>query len=259
MAIMGKFAGRFAGTALAWFVCAALLSTTAAAVAQDEGAVAKQSAKDADRPAKSAEANDEPASAGEEAAHTAGDAHADAHGHDPYDLSHANASANLATPADIRFDMAIYSAVVFFLLLAILSKFAWGPISHGLEHREKSIVEKIESARISAEKAAEQVRLYEARLAAAADEARQIVAQAHRDAEAAREKIVAEAQASAQKERDRAVADINSAKNEALRQIAKQSVDTAIQLAGSIVRREIRPEEHERLISESLGNFSKLN
>jgi F-type H+-transporting ATPase subunit b len=259
MAIAGNFTGRWAA-ALAGLLFAVLLLAGASATAQDDSAdkATKNSAeadvaadnKSADAEAKADEASD---------AHAAGDAHAADHGHDPHDLSHANAGPNLSTPADIRFDMAIYSAVVFFLLLAILYKFAWGPIAHGLEHREKSIVEKIESARISAEKAAEQVRLYEARLAAAADEARQIVAQAHRDADVAREKIVAEAQVSAQKERERAVADINAAKNEALRQIAQQSVDTAIQLAGNIVRREIRPEEHERLISESLGNFSKLN
>lgn len=191
------------------------------------------------------------------AGHDHGD-HGD-HGHDPYDLSHNNATAAIADPADVRFDMAIYSAVVFFLLLLILGKFAWGPISHGLDAREKSIADKIEQATRAAEEAAAQLKQYEAKLAAAADEARAIVAQAQKDGEATREKIVAEANASAQRERERAVADINAAKNEALREIAKQSVDTAIKLAGEIVKHEVKPAEHERLINEALSGFSKVN
>jgi F-type H+-transporting ATPase subunit b len=186
--------------------------------------------------------------------------HGGGHGaHDETDLSHANATSQLSNPAEMRFDLAIYTGIVFFLLLGILYKFAWGPISHGLEHREKSIADKIEQATRAAEEASAQLKQYEAKLAAAADEARAIVAQAHKDGEATREKIVAEANAAAQRERDRAVADINSAKNEALREIAKQSVDTAIKLAGSIVQREVKPAEHERLINEALGGFSKLN
>ncbi len=192
--------------------------------------------------------------------HAAGNHAAGGHGaHDDTDLSHANATAELSNPAEMRFDLAIYTAVVFFLLLAILYKFGWGPISRGLEHREKSIADKIEQATRAAEQATEQLKQYEAKLAAAADEARAIVAQAHKDGEATREKIVAEANASAQRERDRAVADINAAKNEALRAIAKQSVDTAIKLAGDIVNREVKPAEHERLINEALSGFSKLN
>jgi F-type H+-transporting ATPase subunit b len=187
------------------------------------------------------------------------DGHDDHGAHDPTDLSHNNATANIANPADIRFDMAIYSAVVFFLLLFLLGKFAWGPISHGLETREKSIADKIEQATRAAEEATAQLKQYEAKLAAAADEARAIVAQAHKDGEATREKIVAEANAAAQRERERAVADINAAKNEALREIAKQSVDTAIALAGNIVKREVKPAEHERLISDALSGFKKAN
>jgi len=254
-----------------------------AAPAEQPAAEAEKPAAEADKPAeeapateaaateeKAADAHDkgEAAAAKEEHAdhHHAGASHDhaghDAHGHgahDPTDLSHNNATANIANPADVRFDMAIYSAVVFVLLLVLLGKFAWGPISHGLEAREKSIADKIEQATRAAEEATAQLKQYEAKLAAAADEARAIVAQAHKDGEATREKIIAEANAAAQRERERAVADINAAKNEALREIAKQSVDTAIALAGNIVKREVKPAEHERLISDAISGFTKAN
>ena len=179
--------------------------------------------------------------------------------HDPHDLSHGNAGPGLTDAADIRFDLSIYTAIVFFLLLAILWKFAWGPISQGLEQRERSIADKIEAARLSADKAAEQLRSYEAKLAAATEEAGKIVAQSRRDAESAKDRILAEAQELSQRERERAIEDINAAKNVALREIAQKSVNTAVSLAGRIIRKEVKPQDHAQLIREALEQFPSQN
>lgn len=197
------------------------------------------------------------AHAGEGEKHEASHA-ADGH-HDDTDLSHGNASAKLADPADFKFDMAIYTFVVFLILLSVLYKFAWGPIANALDLREQTIQRQIEEARLASERAAAQLKEYEARLAAATDEARQIVSGARKDAEHAKEKIVAEAREAAHKERDRAVADINIAKNHALDQIAQKSVQTAVSLASRIIRREVKPQEHEALIGDAVNQFSKLN
>ena len=180
---------------------------------------------------------------------------------DSTDLSHANMSSmtspitGLTNPIAFKTDMAIFTFVVFLLILAVLTKFAWGPIAHGLEAREKSIADKIEQARIAAEQATAQLQQYEAKLAAATAEAQLIVAKARQDADAAGQKIVADAQAAASKERERAVADIGAAKNQALREIAEKSVDTAIGLARNIIRREVRPGDHEQLIQDALKQF----
>jgi len=112
---------------------------------------------------------------------------------------------------------------------------------------------------LASDRAAQQLKEYEARLATATDEARQIVAHARKDAEVAKDKIVAEARDAAQKERDRAVAEITVAKNQALDQIAQKSVQTAVALASNIIRREVKPQEHEALIGDAIKEFSKLN
>src|SRR5215213_4480103 len=46
-------------------------------------------------------------------------------------------------PTEISLDLATFTFVVFLLLLAILWKFAWGPISAALERREHTIAEHI--------------------------------------------------------------------------------------------------------------------
>lgn len=199
----------------------------------------------------------------ETAGHAAEHASADhGHGgghHDDSDLSHGNATSGLATPADVRFDMAIYSFVVFLVLMTVLYKFAWGPIAAALDQREQTIARQIEEARLASERAALQLKGYEAKLAAATEEARGIVAAARKDAEAAKDKIAAEAREVAQRERDRAVADIAVAKNQALDQIAQKTVQTAVNLASSLIRREVKPQEHEAIIGDAIGQFSKLN
>jgi len=207
-----------------------------------------------------AEAADTPHAA--EGAPAAGEHAAESHAagqHDETDLSHGNASANLGSLVDPRFDMTIYSFIVFLLLLAVLYKFAWGPIALALERRENTIARQIEEARLASEKGASLLREYEAKIAAATDEARQIVAGARKDAELAKDRIVVEAREAAQKEREKAVAEITIAKNQALDEIAQRTVKTAISLASQIVRREVRPQEHEALIGDAINEFSSVS
>jgi len=196
----------------------------------------------------------EGAKAHEEKAHKTGE-HGAEHPYAEFDNGHANSGKKINDPDEIKGDSTIATLVIFLLLLAILTKFAWKPIAHGLEAREKGIEDKIEQARIAAEKATEQLKAYEARLAAATQEAQQIVGEARKTAETQKEKILAEAQTLAQREREKAVADISTAKNQALREIAEKSVDPAIGLARNIIRREVRPGDHEQLIQDALKQF----
>ena len=57
-------------------------------------------------------------------------------------------AASGAAPDPLLFDvdLAICTAIVFLLTMAILRKFAWGPISSGLEKREQSIADNIATA-----------------------------------------------------------------------------------------------------------------
>ncbi len=159
----------------------------------------------------------------------------------------------------MRFDLAVATFAIFLLLSIILAKFAWGPITQGLDKREASIAAMIEQARLAQEQAEAQLRSYEAKLAAAAEEARSLVAQARIDAEATRERELAATKAENEKLLQRNKDEIEAAKNAALQQIAERSVSTAISLASSIVRREVKPEDHDALVTDALGKFSKLN
>jgi F-type H+-transporting ATPase subunit b len=154
--------------------------------------------------------------------------------------------------------MAIWTAVVFVLLLLVLGKFAWGPIADGLDKRESRIAGEIHAA----EKANADARLvlgeYQQKLSTAGDEVRQILEQAKRDAEAAGHKIVLKAREEAEAEKRRAVEDIELATAGALKELAEQSASLAVDLAGKIVRQRLSAADHATLIEEAVAKFAKL-
>ncbi|MBM4000338.1 MAG: F0F1 ATP synthase subunit B [Planctomycetes bacterium] len=179
--------------------------------------------------------------------------------HDPHDLTHHNASSELAVPRELRFDHLVGSWAVFFLLLVIVGKLGWKPIMSGLQKREEAIAARIEEAERAADAARQRLREYEAKLAVAGDAARAILAQAQKDAEKTTGRMIADAEEAAQRERSRATAEIDAARSAALDDIATRSVDLAVLMANRIVRKNLTAADHKALISETLEQFHSRN
>lgn len=184
--------------------------------------------------------------------------HGNDHGHE-YDPTHVNMSDNAENPAEWRGEKAIATLIVFGCLLAGLSAVAWKPIREGLEKREKSIANNIANAESASQQAMQKLREYEARLSSAAVEAQQIIAGARKDAEAAGQRLITSAQEEAARQRERAVADIESAKAQALNEIAGKSTDLAMSLASRIVGREVNPSDHQSMIQDMLSKLPSRN
>ena len=172
-------------------------------------------------------------------------------------LSGLLAEGAAASPLQFRIDTLVFSLLVFVLLVVLLARYAWKPIIEGLDKREKSIADNIDHAREANEKAQATLAQYEQKIQAAADETARMMADARADAERARQRIVEEANAEAQRQRERAVAEINAARDAAVRELAERSVDSAVALAGNLVGKELKPDDHARLIEQSLEQFSR--
>lgn len=178
------------------------------------------------------------------------------HGHGDH-IGHANSDAELENPAEIKKDLAIWSFVVFLILMAILWKFAWGPIVAGLEKRESRIADNIASAERAADDAKRMMADYEAKLAAAADEVRAILDEARRDAEHTKTEIIAEAKSAAQVEHDRQMREIRTATDQALKALSEKFADQAVELAGRIIHEKLNAKDHDRLVKEAVANFAQ--
>ena len=179
--------------------------------------------------------------------------------HGSHDPGHGNAGPKLESPDDFQTDLAIYTFVVFLLLLAILAKVAWPKISVALVEREKRIEGNIAAAEAKHEESKRLLAAHEAKLASAAAEVRALLEEARRDAESTKDEIVAEARAAAKAERDRAVREIELASDQALKNIAESSANLAIELAGKVIRESINPAKQQELVRSALAKMNAGN
>ena len=159
--------------------------------------------------------------------------------------------------SNLETDLALWTAVVFFCLLLILTKFAWGPLAAALDKRERGIADQIAGAEAANQKAKDILAGYEQKLAAAQDQVRAIVEQGRRDAEQAGRELIDKAKEDAKAEYQRAVKQIDAATAAAIKELAGQSATMAVELAGKIVRAQLNPSDHARLIQEAVAGFVK--
>jgi F-type H+-transporting ATPase subunit b len=176
--------------------------------------------------------------------------------HAHHDLGHGNASASLESPAEFRADLAIYTFAVFMLLLGILGKFAWPSIAAALEEREQRIEANIAQAEAAHAEAKAMLAQQEAKLATAADQVRELMEEARRDAEQTKSQILAEAKQLAEQERDRAVRDVELAADKAMHTLAETSANLAVELAGQVVKQNITPDQQAALVRQALGKLT---
>src|SRR5690606_19634032 len=157
----------------------------------------------------------------------------------------------VANPLFFDPDLAIWTAIIFLLLLWVLKKFAWGPIVEALEAREKRVSDYLAAAEAKHEEAKGLLAAHEARLASAKDEVREMLEEARRDAEATKAQIVSEAESAAKAHRDRAVREIEQARDGAVRNLAETSANLAVDLAGKVVRQNLTGDQQAQLVREA--------
>lgn len=153
---------------------------------------------------------------------------------------------------------AIWTLVIFVLLLWVLGKYAWGPILAGLQGREDYIRDSLEQARQQRVAAEQRLADYEAKLAAARAETEELLAEARRDAEALRQREEERAKAEADKLLERARREIAIAQETAVKDLYERATELSTQVASNILEREINPQDHERLIADSISAIGRI-
>ncbi|MFN3153710.1 F0F1 ATP synthase subunit B [Bremerella sp.] len=182
------------------------------------------------------------------------------HGHgNPHDLSHNDGSDMLSAPHEPSLDLALFTLLVFILLVVVLGKFAWAPILNGLKARENSMEGKMKKAEEMYEQANAKLAEYTRQLSEAQQEIKQLRDDAIKTADEKAKQIVEAAQQSASAERDRAIREIDAAKGSAINELAQASVNMAVDLAGQITRKELTPEDHANLIQDSISKLPSKN
>ena len=162
---------------------------------------------------------------------------------------------NPLAPSAWKLDLALWTAVVFVCLLAILWKFAWKPIAEGLDKREQGVADQIAQAEAANQKAKDILADYDRKLADAQEQVRGILDQGRRDAEQVGRELIDKAKEQAKAEYQRAVGQIDAATAAAIKELADQSATLAVELAGKIVHAKLNPSDHARLIEQAVAGF----
>lgn len=152
---------------------------------------------------------------------------------------------------------AIWTLVIFILVIVVLGKFAWGPLLSALQQREQFIRSSLQEAKDDREAAETRLQEYELRLQEAAAEATQIVEQGRQDADKAKVRIEETARTEADKLVDRAKREIDLARQAAIKDLYATSAGLATDIAGKVLKRELSPRDHERLIQESIEELNQ--
>lgn len=148
----------------------------------------------------------------------------------------------------------IWTIISFLILVILLRAFAWGPLLASIDAREKGLRDERERAERAREESEKIQQDLEKRLAGATDEARSLVAQASKDAEALRRKLKGEAEEEAkgmiEKTRSQLEDEKNKLVGELRREVASLSVSAAEQLMKKSVDEKVRKDVLEDFFAE---------
>ena len=152
-------------------------------------------------------------------------------------------------------DLAIWTIVVFLILLWVLSRYAWKPMLEGLQRREDSIRSALDEAQRAREEAKTLQARFEAEMNRAQEKVREVMDEARRDAQGLRDEMVAKAKSEIQTERDRLRHEIEMARDQALAQLWNQTAQLATLISAKAIGRQLDVEDHRQLVDEAIAEI----
>jgi F-type H+-transporting ATPase subunit b len=156
-------------------------------------------------------------------------------------------------------DLGIWTLAVFLILFGLLWLMAWKPLREGLLKREHGIQAAIDEAKRAREEAQRLREQWQREMDAANDKVRDILDLARRDAQHTTEEMVGKARSEIQAERDRLRREIETARDQAIQELWNHTANLAALVSAKAIRRQLTPDDHRRLVEESLAELGKAN
>lgn len=158
----------------------------------------------------------------------------------------------------INYGDMFFQLIVFIVLLALLKKFAWGPLMGILKQREEHIANEInaaEESRLEAKKVLEEQRnlLKEAR-----NEAQSLIENARKQGDIQREEIIATARGEAERLKEAAKVEIEQQKEKAVGAIREQVAHLSVLIASKVIEKNLSAEDQDKLINDYIKEAGEL-
>ena len=153
----------------------------------------------------------------------------------------------------------IWTIITFLVVLFVLKKFAWPQLLAALDEREKRISDAIATAEQARQEAEEVLRQHRQKLAAADEEARQVVAEAREAGANVRQTIVSQAREEAERMLDQARTSIESEKRAAIAELRRETANLAVQAAGALIDANLDDERNRGLVNDLIAKIPESN
>lgn len=144
----------------------------------------------------------------------------------------------------------LFQLIMFIILLALIKKFAWGPLMGIMQQREEHISSEIDAAeksRIEANKLLEETR---AELKASRQQAQEIIENAKKVGDSQKEEIIAAARAEAERLKESAKMEIEQQTEQAMSSLREQVASLSVLIASKVIEKDLSAEDQEKLINE---------
>jgi F-type H+-transporting ATPase subunit b len=141
------------------------------------------------------------------------------------------------------------------ILYLFLKKLLFKPVKNMIDSRQKEIDDMYSDADSSREAASLLKSEYEQKLEKANEESEQILKTAVRKAQLREEEILAEANGKAARILERAEEQVELEKKKAINDIKDQVSGMAIGIASAVIERDVKADEHEKLIDDFISNM----
>jgi len=158
------------------------------------------------------------------------------------------ATAAGANPLSFDLWTFIFQAINVLIVMFVLYKALWGPLSKVIADREQFVETSLNRAAEAKDEAEKLLAQYQEQLRNAEREARAVVEQATRSGDEARQRIIAEAEAEAQRMVERAKTEIAREREKALAQIREEVAGLVMLATHKVLGRAMTDEDHRALI-----------
>ena len=151
----------------------------------------------------------------------------------------------------------IFTWVNMFILFTVMKKLLFKPVMNVLEQREAEVKKIYDEANEANEKAACLEKEYSEKMAQAREEAGEIIKQATLTAQKREKEIIESAHEEVASMTRRAETQIAQERKKAYQEIKNEISDISVAIAGKMVQREIKAEDHQALISQFIENVGE--
>lgn len=143
-----------------------------------------------------------------------------------------------------------FQLIVFIILLALLKKFAWGPLMGIMKQREELISSEISAAENSRLEAAKLLEEQRNLLKEARSDAQHLMENARKQGDVQRDEIIAAARTESERIKEAAKLEIEQQKEKAVSAIREQVASLSVLIASKVIEKELNAEDQDKLINE---------